>query len=205
MALPVFLKGSLIGLLVTAPIGPVSMLCVSRTLTDGVARGLATGAGATTVQAGYALVLLLGLDQIKPWLGSNAPALSLGGALLMLVLAGCLLRQRGPRLAWMASGGSLVSAYLSALALNLINPMLLVVLLGSFTMVVGPTPPGGEDAALLLLGLCAGSGGWWLGLNAATSLLCGRMNSAMLRAANQATAGLLVAFSLLALVRALQG
>ena len=199
-----FLRGALAGLAVTAPVGPMGVLCISRTLAGGAAMGLATGAGATTVQAAYALILLSGLRWMGPWLDGNRAALSLGGGGLMLVFAACLLRRRRPRLGH-AAGGSLAGAYLSALALNLVNPVLLVLLLGSLTLAAGSEPLDGWDAMLLLLGLCTGSGAWWLALNGLTALLRGRMSGAVLRAANQATAGLLVVFSVMALVRALHG
>lgn len=200
-----FLRGGLIGLSVAAPVGPMAVLCISRTLANGVAMGLATGAAATTVQAAYALALLLGLHWIAPWLVGNQVALSLAGSAIMLLFAGRLLRRRAPHPGRVAPGGSLAGAYLSALALCLVNPMTLILLLGSLTLVAGPEPLQGTDAALLLFGLCAGSGAWWLVLNGAAALLRGRMNPAVLRGANQAMAALLVLFSLLALSRMLPG
>ncbi len=196
--LTLMLQGGLIGLSVTAPVGPMGVLCINRTLTEGIVRGLATAAGACT------LVLLLGLHQVAPWLDSNARALSLLSAATMLGFAAWLLRRPGPRTARCCAAGSVLTAYLSALAINAVNPVLLALLLGSMTLVLGPGPPGRSDAALLLAGLCTGSAAWWLFLNAATALLRHRLNATVLRTVNQVTAALLVLFSLPALARALQ-
>lgn len=202
--LTLMLQGGLIGLSVTAPVGPMGVLCINRTLTEGMVRGLATGAGACTVQLGYALVLLLGLQQVEPWLDSNAQALSLLSAATMLGFAAWLVLRPGPRTARRCAAGSVLTAYLSAMAINVVNPVLLALLLGSMTLVLGPDPPAPADMALLLAGLCAGSAAWWLVLNAATALLRHRLNAAVLRAVNQVMAGLLVLFSLPPLARALQ-
>jgi len=199
------LQGGLIGLSVTAPIGPMGVLCINRILTGGIARGLATSAGAITVQAAYASALLLGLHQIEPWLDGNSRLLSLGGAVLVLGFALRLFWRCGPRLGHRAGRGSLVGAYLSALAINVVNPVLLVMLLGSITLVFGTDPPDPPKAALLLVGLCAGSAAWWLVLNVATVLLRTRLNASILHGLNRATAALLVAFSLVTLARALPG
>ena len=199
------LRGGLIGLSVTAPIGPMGVLCINRTLTGGLARGLATGAGAVTVQAAYASALLLSLHQIEPWLDGNSRLLSLGGALLMLGFALRLFWRCGPRLSHRAGRGSLVKAYLSALAINLVNPVLLVMLLGSITLVLGTDPPDPPEAALLLVGLCAGSAAWWLMLNIVTALMRARLNASILDGMNRATAALMVAFSLVTLARSLSG
>ena len=199
------LRGGLIGLSVTAPVGPVAVLCISRTLAGGVAMGLATAAAATTVQAAYALALLLGLHWIEPWLVGNPAVLSLVGSAVMVLFAGRLMHRRAPHPGRLAPGGSLAGAYVSALALCLANPMTLVLLLGSLTLVAGPEPLQARDFALLLFGLCAGSGAWWLVLNGTVALLRRHMNAAVLRSANQAMAGLLVVFSLLALLRTLSG
>lgn len=203
--LTLILQGGLVGLSVTAPVGPMGVLCISRTLTQGITRGLATGAGAVTVQAGYALLLLLCLHQVEPWLTTNGALLSLGSALLMTALAIRLLRRPGPRPGHRAAAGSLAAAYLSALAVNLLNPMLLVMLLGAVTVVFGADPPDPPDAALLVLGVCIGSAAWWTALSAATALLRTRLNAAVLRTLNRATAALLIAFSLVALARAMPG
>lgn len=199
------LRGGLVGLSVTAPVGPMGVLCISRTLTQGITRGLATGAGATTVQAGYTLILLLCLHQVEPWLNTNGFLLSLGSALMMTTLAIRLLRQPGQQSGRRAASSSLVEAYLSALAVNLLNPVLLVMLLGAVTLVFGADPPDPPDSTFLVLGVCIGSTAWWMVLSAATALLRTRLNAAVLQTLNRATAALLITFSLAALARAMPG
>lgn len=58
----VVLKGILIGIVASAPMGPVGVLCVQRTLNKGRAYGLVTGAGAAFSDLLYALVTGYGLS-----------------------------------------------------------------------------------------------------------------------------------------------
>jgi hypothetical protein len=57
---PVFLKAVVLGFCVAAPIGPVGLLCINRSLGGGALLGLATGLGASTVQVGWILLATAG-------------------------------------------------------------------------------------------------------------------------------------------------
>jgi threonine/homoserine/homoserine lactone efflux protein len=57
---PVFLKAMVLGFCVAAPIGPVGILCINRSLGGGAVLGLATGLGASTVQVGWILIATAG-------------------------------------------------------------------------------------------------------------------------------------------------
>ncbi|HZI89685.1 MAG TPA: LysE family transporter, partial [Candidatus Polarisedimenticolia bacterium] len=75
MSPALLLRGILIGLSIAAPVGPIGVLCIRRTLADGRAAGLATGLGAATADALYGCVAALGLTaltgaltQAQPWI-----------------------------------------------------------------------------------------------------------------------------------------
>ena len=61
MPADMFLRGLAIGVAVAAPVGPIGLLCINRTLTAGFAAGLATGLGAATADAAYGAVAAFGL------------------------------------------------------------------------------------------------------------------------------------------------
>lgn len=198
----VWLAGALIGLAVAAPVGPMGVLCINRTLVQGFFSGISTGAGASTVHVVYCGLLLLGFHQFGPWLHGNGNILRLLGALVMLVFAWRLLRaQRRAGSGRRVGGGSLLVAYLSALAFNLLNPMTLVLLMGSLAAVFGERPPTGTETGLLLLGLFAGSVGWWICLSSVTALLRSRLNAGVLGIVNLCAATVLLGFGILSLSR----
>ncbi len=64
-------KGFIIGLLVSAPMGPVNMLCVQRTLNKGRWSGFITGLGALLSDLIYALITLLGMSLVEDFLKKN--------------------------------------------------------------------------------------------------------------------------------------
>ena len=67
----IFLKGFAIGFSIAAPVGPIGVLCIRRSLSDGRAVGLATGLGAATADAVYGAVAAFGLTAISAALQSQ--------------------------------------------------------------------------------------------------------------------------------------
>jgi hypothetical protein len=77
-----------IGFMVAAPIGPMGILCIQRTLASGIATGLATGLGAATVHLAYSAVAVIGLGVIvQPWIDAHTVALSVLSGVIMLAFA----------------------------------------------------------------------------------------------------------------------
>jgi threonine/homoserine/homoserine lactone efflux protein len=61
MYMDLFFEGIIIGFAIAAPVGPIGVLCIRRTLAEGRASGLVSGLGAATADAIYASVAALGL------------------------------------------------------------------------------------------------------------------------------------------------
>src|SRR5919206_4525412 len=81
--LGVFVRGLVVGLAVAAPVGPIGVLCIRRTLADGRAAGLVSGLGAATADAIYGCIAGFGLTFISSLLISQHFWLRLiGGAFL---------------------------------------------------------------------------------------------------------------------------
>ena len=124
-----FLRGLIIGLSIAAPVGPIGVLCIRRTLADGRLQGLVSGLGAAAADATYGAVAGFGLTAVSSLLVNQQTWLRLVGGLFLdyLGLRTLLARPaseapatgvRGP-----ASGRSLAGAFLSTLALTLTNPV----------------------------------------------------------------------------------
>ena len=63
-----FIKGFIIGISIAAPVGPIGILCIQRTLTGGKIYGLITGLGAATADAVYGSMAAFGLTFISNFL-----------------------------------------------------------------------------------------------------------------------------------------
>jgi threonine/homoserine/homoserine lactone efflux protein len=78
-----FVRGLIIGLSIAAPVGPIGVLCIRRTLADGHTAGLVSGLGAATADAVYGCIAGFGLTLISSLLLQQQLVLSLfGGAFL---------------------------------------------------------------------------------------------------------------------------
>jgi threonine/homoserine/homoserine lactone efflux protein len=83
VTLSFLLRGVLIGFSIAAPVGPIGVLCIRRSLADGRAVGLATGLGAATADAVYGAIAGFGLTAVSNVLVAQRSALALvGGAFL---------------------------------------------------------------------------------------------------------------------------
>jgi threonine/homoserine/homoserine lactone efflux protein len=183
-----FAKGGVIGLVIAAPVGPIGLLCISRTLERGPIVGLATGLGAAAADAAYGAVAAFGLMQIATALSEHQVALRLFGG---LALCGLGLRSLLSRPAAMgAEGGDpsdpadpdwtkrhLTQCFGSAFLLTLANPATIFSFLAIFAALGWAEGlRGGAAASILVAGVFLGSALWWLGLSSATGLLRTRMD-----------------------------
>lgn len=199
-------SGAIIGLTLAAPIGPMAILCINRTLNAGLAAGVSTGAGASTVHLMYGGVVLFGLKQARPWLESNRAGLSAFGAALMLFFAWRMLWRPAPAQASkVVRGRSMIENYASAIVFNGANPMLFILLISAMAAVVGTEPAGYGTMRLVLAGIFLGSFGWWIGLTGLTATVRGRLSQNALRAVNKVAALALLGFGLIALSRTFGG
>lgn len=166
----IFLKAAGIGLAVAAPVGPMSLLCMRRTLTSGWRWGLATGAGIAIGDATYAAVAALGLAGVSAFVLAWETQLHLAAGLFLiwLGLKTFFTRDDG-RVAEVAEAGSLGATFLGAVALTLTNPPTIVMFAAVFTALA---PSGGFDpatAAATVAGVLSGSLLWWIGVIAVVS------------------------------------
>src|SRR5512139_1126690 len=129
------LKGMIIGFSIAAPVGPIGVLCIRRTLAEGRVYGLASGLGAATADGFYGTLAALGLTLVSAFLIDQANWLRLiGGAYLCYLGVKTFRSQPAPSYpaqragdalgerAAEAKGRGLVGAYTSTLFLTLTNP-----------------------------------------------------------------------------------
>ena len=86
MTLGFLLKGVVIGFSIAAPVGPIGVLCIQRSLAEGRRVGLATGLGAATADAAYGCVAGFGITAVSGFLVGQRLWLSAAGGLFLCVL-----------------------------------------------------------------------------------------------------------------------
>jgi threonine/homoserine/homoserine lactone efflux protein len=165
MLLEFFIKGMAVGAAIALPVGPVGVLCVSRTIVDGRLAGLVSGLGAVAGDAVFGIVAAFGLTFVSNWLLGYEPWLAAVGALFLLVL-GARAVLAPPPAARVAPPDpeSLLGDFVSTFVLTLANPITLLAFLGIFAAIGLGGAHGFGDAELLVFGVGTGSLLWWLAL-----------------------------------------
>lgn len=200
--MPFWLKGMLIGFAIAAPVGPIGLLCIQRTLNHGRWSGILSGLGAASADALYGCIAGFGLASLASLLLAWQTELRLVGGLFLLYL-GWQTWRTPPATEQARVGPShigLLGDYLSTLALTLTNPVTILAFLGIFAGLGLAT--GGQDfaaAGWLVLGVFSGSLLWWLFLAAGVGLLRGRLAPPILAWINRASGLLIGGFGLWAL------
>jgi threonine/homoserine/homoserine lactone efflux protein len=171
MDFSLFIQGIIIGLTLAVPVGPIALICIQRTVTDGRFHGIFSGIGVATADSFYAAVTVLGLTIISSVIVTNQ--------FLFRFLAGIVLIFVGMRV--FMSLPSCVSTktvhetyfkdYLSMVGIAIANPLTLVfflIVLPGFGIVINSTAF--LSAAEFIAGVFFGSTAWWI-------LLCGTIGS----------------------------
>jgi threonine/homoserine/homoserine lactone efflux protein len=168
------LKGMLIGFAIAAPVGPIGLLCIKRTLSDGRLAGFVSGLGAASADAVFGFVAALGLTAIGDFLVDHKSALSVIGGCFLVYLGYAEWRAKpvDPAVAPLNPMG-LAGHFVSTFFLTLCNPMTILSFIGIFVGldVAGPGgqigPPEQEYAGItrLVIGVFLGSALWWLTLS----------------------------------------
>ncbi|HEU5189456.1 MAG TPA: LysE family transporter [Methylomirabilota bacterium] len=199
-----FLRGLVIGFSIAAPVGPIGLLCIRRTLADGRAVGFVSGLGAATADAAYGAVAGFGLTALSGFLVRwQTPMRLIGGVFLCYLGVRTFLARPASRSAERESRG-LIGAYLSTLGLTLTNPSTILSFVAIFAgLGLGTTgAAGGGDyagASMLVGGVFVGSAAWWLILSGITGAVRGRFSPAGMRWVNRLSGAILTAFGLAAL------
>jgi threonine/homoserine/homoserine lactone efflux protein len=198
-----FLRGLIIGFSIAAPVGPIGILCIRRTLAEGRASGFLSGLGAATADAFYGCVAGFGLTVISAFLADQRFWIQLIGGVFLLALGIKILRAVSSEHAASASGKGLVASYVSTFFLTITNPMTILSFAGIFAA-LGVADTGGDISAagLLILGVFTGSAAWWLMLSVGVGLMRERFTSRMLGWTNRLSGIVLVVFGVLAVWQA---
>jgi threonine/homoserine/homoserine lactone efflux protein len=192
-SLPVstFLAGISVGLIVAAPMGPMGLLSIERTLTSGLAAGFAVGLAAATVQVAYGVIGVLGLTaMLTALVGARVGVLSGVSGVVLVWFAFRVARRK----VYGSFGGEhrrhFVRCYTDALMLGFSNPLTVPLFFAAFPALA--TVSDLSEGPVLIGGIFAGAVGWYLVLTTTVALLRHRLSVETLELTNK-VAGLALA------------
>jgi threonine/homoserine/homoserine lactone efflux protein len=190
----VFIKALIVGLSIAAPVGPIGLLTIQRTIDRGFRIGLATGLGAAVADGMYGTVGALGVTWLISALTVARVPLALGGAALLLVLAWRTWRTPLASTSAAAPATGVWTAFGSTVLLTLANPATIV----SFIAVFGALAAGVGGAVspiTMIVGVFLGSASWWLFLASLIAVTRHRFDDVWRRRISIGSAAVLAGFA----------
>ena len=198
-----FLKALLIGLSIAAPVGPIGVLCIRRSMLEGARLGFVCGLGAASADALYALIGALALSGISEWMLRSRSAVTLVGAVFLLYLgARTFLSEPQARGTTERSAAAGLRAFASTGLLTLTNPLTILSFAAVFAGIAGPVLQSSRaisGTGELVAGVFLGSTLWWLLLSSAAAHMGSRLSTRALGWVNRACGLVLTGFGLYAL------
>lgn len=189
-----FWKSLSIGMAVAAPVGPMGLLCIHRTLDHGQRSGLVFGAGVAAADMTYAAIAAFGVTAVSSVLLAGTAWIRLIGSVLLIIL-GVRIALAAPRTNNRgASAGSRGRVFVTAYGLTMTNPPTILFFAGIFAAVASMAST--SQSITFAVGVFAGSMLWWLILTTLLSKSAAFFRPTVLVWINRLSGAVLVAFAL---------
>ena len=165
--LDLLVKGLVIGVVVSAPLGPVGVLCIQRTLNKGRWYGFVTGLGAALSDIFYALVTGYGMSFMDEFLTKHQVLLQIIGSIMLFVFGIYTFRSNPVHSIRPVSAkkGTYLHNFVTAFFVTLSNPLIIFLFIGLFARFSFVMP--GSELGFQLVGYLAiilGALLWWFGI-----------------------------------------
>jgi threonine/homoserine/homoserine lactone efflux protein len=203
MSAALFLKTFLLGLSIAAPVGPIGLLCIQRTLRSGMSAGFLSGLGAATADACYGALAAYGLAAASQFFLEYRRLLAFGGGVFLLYLGLDILRARkaaSEESSSQAAHEGVFRIWATTCLLTLANPMTILSFTALFSSLVGEmTWSSGNVPLVMISGFFAGSLAWWLFLSGSVALLRRAISPATTLVINRLSGAVILLFGAYAL------
>lgn len=197
-----FFKGTLIGFVIAAPVGPIGILCIRRTLSNQVILASFTGMGAVCADVFYGTVAAFSLAGIADFITNNDFYLRLIGGILLAWVGFSVIKNSSLKNSETLKGqDSLFHGFTSAFVLTLSNPITLIVFAATFTALgVTSSYQSFSQASFLVAGVFLGASCWWASLITTIYLMKHKLSEPQLFWVNRFSGVTLIGFSLYILI-----
>ena len=167
--LDLLLKGVAIGILVSAPMGPVGVLCVQRTLNKGRWFGFVTGIGACVSDFIYALITGLGMSFVMDFISNShyRYILQISASIILMIFGIYSFRSNPMKKVHVSNRGtkgSLIHNCITAFLVTFSNPLIIMLMMGLFAQFAFIIPNHPVEMCAGYIGIIGGAMLWWYGL-----------------------------------------
>lgn len=197
--LSLILKYYIIGLAMAAPIGPMSIIIMRRTLQNGLASGIASGLGTTTIEGSYSALIAFGLTFISDFIVEHKLGFAIVGGCALTLLGGRIFFSKTEVTKTHASHVNLWRDYLSNLVMTAVNPMTIFSFVAIFIgLGFGNLNGDYKAASLAVLGLTMGSATWYCSYVSLINLVHKKINEKVIGMINRVSGAIITGFGLIA-------
>jgi len=201
--LVVLLQGYIVGVAIAAPVGPIGLLCIRRTIEHGIFMGFATGMGAAIADTFYGAIAAFGVSAALEFLQGHQTGFRIVGGLFLLVVAVRAFAQKPAaeeqEVARIPDSRTAIAGFMTGLTLTLTNPATILAFIAVFAGFGLGANLGYFDAATMVLGVFLGASSWWLALSSGVAAVRHRITEQGLTLLNHCTGVGLACFGLWAL------
>jgi threonine/homoserine/homoserine lactone efflux protein len=209
MLINTLLTGIIIGIFVSAPVGPLGVLCIQRTLNKGRLYGIFTGLGATTSDLMYAILVGFGMNYIIDFIDTYTLFIQILGSIIIFLFGISIFGNNPVKQLQSSNGntsGSLLTNFASGFGLCVSNPLIVFLFIGLFARFQFFTPEQTIYHNIWgLFSILIGAFLWWLTLTTIVGHLRGRFNLRGLWFFNKITGSVLMLSALFGVVMGIFG
>lgn len=195
------LKGILIGIIASAPMGPVGVLCVQRTLNKGRWYGFITGVGAVFSDFIYALLTGLGMSFMLDFISNPSYKFLIQlSSSIILLLFGLYCFKSNPTKNMHQSGnskGTLLHNGITAFLVTFSNPMIMFLFIFLYGLFAFSIPSHPFEMSISFLSIVLGALLWWFGLTWLVDKIRGKFDDTGILIINKVIGSVVIIFSLI--------
>jgi threonine/homoserine/homoserine lactone efflux protein len=196
------LKGLLLGFSVAAPVGPIGILCINRTINKNFSAGFFSGLGAATADLIYSSIAIFGLTLISNFLIEQKLWIQSIGIIFLIYTGIKTIKKKDVKMDFNVSlDKGLLKDYFSTLFLTMTNPLTILFFIGIFAALgLSNSIEGTSIAIQLLLGVFTGSCIWWLFLSGLVNQLKKKISKNLIKKIDLISGVLILLFGVLIFV-----
>ena len=205
MNLLFIIKGLLIGISVSAPLGPIGVLCIQRTLNKGFKSGFVSGTGAASADILYAIIAGFSITYISDFLIEYQTYIRvIGGTFLILVGIRISISNPAKQVRKLrVKGNNYYKDYITSFLITVSNPITILAFgafFAAFNMIDNTI--GNLQIVLMIIAVFSGSLIWWLSLIGVVTIFKKRLRLRNLLWINRITGVLIILFALFVILSA---
>ena len=202
--LDLIFKGILIGIIASAPMGPVGVLCIQRTLNKGRWYGFVTGIGACVSDIFYALITGLGMSFIMDIInqGHNKFMLQISGSIMLMAFGIYCYRSNPTKKIHISNNGrgTLVQNGITAFFVTFSNPLIIFLFMACYAQLAFVVPNHPLEMCAGYLSIVLGAMLWWFGLTWLVDKIRGIFDNSGIIIINRVNGSIVIIISFIVLI-----